>query len=149
MQRLNLGDTIKTIINKINSNFANCGGKHTVIFNGSAAIPSRAAGGSTTITLTADVTQFDGLIFQRADCDAVSFFIPPTVGQIYKIVSAQADFTQYMEGLNLYECNAEITGAREIKLSNNVYSGIKTSAAARYITGYTDTPMIKVIGVKY
>ena len=149
MQVIKLGDTVRTIIDKINSNFGKCGGKQQVIFDGSASIPSRAAGGSTTITLTADVTQFDGLIFQRADCNAVMFYITPTVGQVYKIVSAQADFTQYMEGLNLYECNAEITGAREIKLSNNVYSGIKTSAAARYITGYADTPLIKVIGVKY
>lgn len=146
MQTLKLGDTFKTIIDKINGNFGKCGGK--VIFDGSATIPSKASGGDITITLTEDVTQFDGLIFQRADCNAVSFYIPPTIGQIYKIVSAQADFTMYMEGLNLYECNAEITGAREIKLNNNVYSGIKTSAAARYITGFTDYPMIKIIGIK-
>ena len=145
MEILKLGDSLKTIVSKLNLNFGKCT-RQQIIFNGSEAIPSNASGEYITITTTADLTQFDGLIFQRADCNAATFYIPPTVGQIYKIVSTQADFTAYMAGLNMFECNAEIIGERTIKLSNNVYSGVTTNGTARYIKGYSDTPMIKVIG---
>lgn len=147
MEILKLGDSLKSIVSKINSNFGKCS-RQQIIFSGSATIPSNTSGEEITITTTADLTQFDGLIFQRADCNAVAFYIPPAIGTVYKIISGSADFTQVLSGLNLFECNAEITGERTIKLNNNVYSGVTTNGAGRYIKGYSDNPMIKIIGFK-
>lgn len=148
MELLKIGDTVRGIIGAINSNFLELSGKYKVVYSGSAAIPSNNSGNTNVITTTTDLTQFDGLIFQRADCNAVTFHIPPAVGTVYKIISGSADFSQGMTGLNLFECNAEITASNEITLSNNVYSGVTTSGAGRYIKGYTDNPMIKIIGFK-
>lgn len=148
MEFLKIGDTVRGIISAINANFSELSNKHKIVFSGSAAIPSNNSGNVNVITTTTDLTQFDGLIFQRADCNAVTFYIPPAVGVVYKIVSGSADFSQYMTGLNLFECNAEITASNKITLSNNVYSGVTTSGAGRYIKGYTDNPMIKIIGFK-
>lgn len=148
MEFLKIGDTVRGIFDTINGNFSELSNKRKIVFSGSAAIPSNNSGNVNVITTTTDLTKFDGLIFQRADCNAVTFFIPPAIGTVYKIVSGSADFSQLMTGLNLFECNAEITAANEITLSNNVYSGVKTNGAARYIAGYTDNPLIKVIGFK-
>ena len=115
-----------------NSNFLELSNKHKIVFSGSAEIPSNNSGDTNVITTTTDLTQFDGLIFQREDCNAVTFYIPPTIGTVYKIISGSADFSQGMTGLNLFECNAEITAANKITLSNNVYSGVTTAAAGRY-----------------
>lgn len=148
MELLKIGDTVRGIISAINSNFLELSSKYKIVYSGSANIPSNNSGNTNVITTTTDLTQFDGLIFQRADCNAVTFYIPPAVGTVYKIVSGSADFTQGMTGLNLFECNAEITASNKITLSNNVYSGVTTSGAGRYIKGYTDNPMIKIIGFK-
>lgn len=148
MNLLKVGDTVRGIIDAINSNFLELLNKRKVVYSGSAAIPSNNSKGVNVIATTTDLTQFDGLIFQREDCNAVTFFVPPNIGTVYKIVSGSADFSQLMTGLNLFECNAEITAANEITLSNNVYSGVTTNGTGRYVKGYTDNPLIKVIGFK-
>lgn len=151
MTKLKLGDGIKALISKINANFGEVEGKKVVLYDGSVNIPSVDSGGSVNITLSADCTKFDGLIFQRAECMADTSYIPPVVGLIYKPLSHMADYTYMFEGMNLFAMNAEIVNKTTIKLSGNAYSGINigsTPPAARYIDSFEDLPLLKVIGFK-
>ena len=152
MTILKLGQTLKNIINSINANFdelsMKSNVKYDVLFNGSATIPANANGTSNTITLTKSLTDYDGVIIQREDCGAWEYFGTLTVGTVLKPISTQANFSELMEGVNLFECNCEILSNNQLKLNNNVYTGATTSKTVRYITSYDETPLTKVIGIK-
>lgn len=152
MTILKLGQELKELIAAINSNFNELLGKPTlqykVLYTGSAAIPSNNSGETNTITLVDALNNYDGVIIQREDCGAWSYFGPLAIGTVLKPISTQADFTEMMAGLNLYECNCEILSNKQLKLSNNVYSGITTGKAARYIKTFVDVPITKIIGIK-
>lgn len=151
MTLLKLGQSIKNYIETINSNFLELVNKKsacfTVLFEGSCDIPSNGSGGHSTITLNNDITAFDGIIIQREDAGDWQRIQSITVGSKFKVMNCEADF-DYMEGCNLYLCNVEVVSATQLKVSNNVYSGVKTSAAGRYMTGFSERPITKIIGIK-
>lgn len=151
MTILKLGDSLRELIRKVNANFAETGRKETVLFDGAAVIPSADSGATVDITLTADCTQFDALIFQREGCMADTSYIKPAAGAIYKPLSHMADYTYMFEGMNLFAMNAEVVNGTTLRLSGNAYSGINIGAtppAARYLDGFEDLPLVKIIGVK-
>lgn len=151
MTVLKLGDGIKNLISKINRNFGEIDEKKVILYDGSINIPSVASGESVDITLSADCTQFDGLIFQRAECTAATSYIAPSVGLIYKPLSLMADYSYMFEGMNLFAMNAEVVNATTLRLSGNAFSGINIGSdppAARFIGWFEDLPLIKVIGFK-
>ena len=49
----------------------------------------------------------------------------------------------------MYMCNAEVLTSKSLKLNNNVYAGVKTSATARYMESFGDKPINKIIGIKF
>jgi hypothetical protein len=109
MTLLKMGESIKTFFTKLNANFTEIGGKlpqnYTgvkLIYNGSATIPAREDETSATITVTEDVTKFDGLIFVREDSDASVIIRTPSIGTVFKPVNQQADYTPMFEGMNLF-----------------------------------------------
>lgn len=144
-----LGTTIKNFIADLNANFAELASKspYTVLFEGSASIPSNSDGTNSTITLTADITQFDGIMIQREGSSCWEHFDTIAVGKKFKVMNCEADF-DYMEGCNLYMCNVEVISSTQVRVSNNVYAGIKTTAAGRYMTSFTERPITKIIGIK-
>lgn len=151
MTVLKIGDSLRELIRKVNANFGEAGGKQTVIFDGIAEIPSAESGTAVDITLTADCTQFDGLIFQREGCMADTSYIAPAVGVIYKPLSMMADYTYMFEGMNMFAMNVEVISGTTLRLSGNAYSGINIGAsppAARYLDGFEDLPLVKIIGFK-
>lgn len=151
MTILKLGNSLKEIIRKVNANFAEISEKHVVLFDGTATIPSVESGETADITLSADCTQFDGLIFQRAECMAAESYIAPAVGVIYKPLSTMADYTYMFEGMNLFAMNAEVISGTTLRLSGNAFSGINigsTTPSARYLDWFEDLPLVKVIGIK-
>lgn len=151
MELLKLGDSVKNIITKINGNFKEIKEKNVILYNGSINIPSAESGESVTITLLADCTKFDGLIFQRDECMSAISYIAPAVGVIYKPLSTMADYSYMFEGMNLFAMNAEVLSATKLKLSGNAFSGINigsTPPAARYLNWFEDLPLKKVIGFK-
>lgn len=154
MTVLKVGTTVKNFISAVNANFTELANKLTykpisykILFDGSAEIPSNSDGGTATITLNDSITNFDGIIIQREDTDAWQRIAPMTVGTVLKPLNTESDFGM-MEGCNLYLCNVEITNATTLTLSNNVYSGVKTSAGARYLSGFSDKPLTRIIGIK-
>ena len=156
MTLLKMGESIKTFFTKLNANFTEIGGKLPqnpagvkLIYDGSATIPAREDGTNATITVTDDVTQFDGLIFVREDSDASVIIRKPSIGTIFKPVNQQADYTPMFEGMNLFMCNAEIISATQIKLSGNVYSGVSTSGASKYYAWFEDRPLVQIYGIKF
>jgi hypothetical protein len=149
-----VGTTIKNFITGINANFAELSNKLThkpisykVLYSGSTTIPSNDSGNTATITLNDSITNFDGVIIQREGSSCWQTIETISVGSKFKVMNCEADF-EYMEGCNLYMCNAEVVSATQLKVNNNVYAGIKTSAAGRYLTSFTDRPITKVIGIK-
>lgn len=154
MNVLKLGMLLKDFITQLNANFTEISGKLTdnpvsmkVLFSGTANIPSASSDSYTDITLSEDMTGYDGLMFVREDTDTAVYMTTPTVGTVFKVVNKQADFG-YLSGMNLYGCNATVISSTVLRLNNNLYSGIKTTAAGRYMTGFEDTPLKKVIGIK-
>ena len=149
-----LGTTVKNFISGINANFTELSNKLTykpisykVLYEGSTAIPSNSSGDTATITLNDDITKFDGVMIQREGASCWQRIDSMSVGTVFKVMNCESDF-EYMEGCNLYMCNAEIISATQLRVSDNVYSGIKTTAAGRYMTGFTDRPITKIIGIK-
>ena len=156
MTILKIGESIKTFFTKLNANFSEIGGKLShnpvsvkLIYEGAAAIPAKEDETATTITVTADVTQFDGLIFIREDSDASVIIRKPSIGTIFKPVNQQADYTPMFEGMNLFMCNAEIISATQISLTGNVYSGVSTNGNAKYYEWFSDRPLEKIYGIKF
>lgn len=151
MTVLKLGESIKKIISNINANFAELGNKksvgYTVLFNGSVSIPSNESGGYSTINLSDNIAQFDGIIIQREGAGDWQRIQPISVGSKFKVINNEADF-DLMEGCNLYMCNVEVLSSTQLKVSNNVYAGIKTTAAGRYLTGFNERPITRIIGIK-
>lgn len=151
MTKIKIGQTVKEIIRIINANFKEIEDKkavsYTTLFDGSAEIPSKSSGTYSTITLNADITQFDGIIVQREDAGDWQRIQTISVGSKFKVLNCEADF-EFMEGCNLYLCNLEVISGTQLKATNNVYSGVKTSAAARYNTSFGDRPITKIIGIK-
>lgn len=151
MTVLKLGESIKKIISDINANFTELVNKpsvgYTVLFNGSAEIPSQSSGGYKTITLNGNITQFDGIIIQRETSSGWQSIENISVGSRFKVMNCEADF-EMVEGCNLYMCNVEVISATQVKAFNNVYAGVKTSASGRYMTNFSDRPITKIIGIK-
>lgn len=138
MTVLKLGMTIKNFIAGVNANFTELSNKLTykpisykVLYSGSAAIPSKDSGSTATITLNDSITNFDGIIIQREGSSCWQSIQSIAVGSKFKVMNCESDF-EMMEGCNLYMCNAEVKSATQLKISNNVYAGIKTNAAGRY-----------------
>lgn len=149
MTILKVGMTIKNFIAGINANFSEVGNvSYKVLYNGTANIPSKSSGNSTIITLTDDITKFDGVIIQRETSSAWQTIQSITVGTVFKVMNAESDF-EFVEGCNLYMCNAEVLTSESLKLNNNVYAGIKTTAAGRYMESFGDKPINKIIGIKF
>lgn len=152
MTTLKLGQTLKNIISAINNNFTELVNRsnvtYKILFDGSANIPSNSSGSTSTITLSDNPVNYDGIIIQREGTGAWQYFGDIAVGTVLKAVNSQGDFTLMMEGLNLYECNCEILSNNQMRLSNNVYSGVTTGKAARYINTFDEVPLTKVIGIK-
>lgn len=147
-----LGTTIKNFIDGLNANFSELSNKgnvsYKILYDGAAEIPSKSSDETNTITLNDDITKYNGVIIQRETTGAWQRFENLSVGTILKVMNTESDF-EYVEGCNLYMCNAEITATNQITLSNNVYSGVKTSAAGRYMESFGDMPLSKVIGIKF
>lgn len=152
MTTLKIGQCVKEIIKNINNNFTELFNrsnvKYKVLYNGSKEIPSHSSGSTVTISLNDNPANYDGIIIQREGTGAWEYFGSLAVGTVLKVVNPQGDFTEMMEGLNLYECNCEILSNKQMKLNNNVYSGISTSHMARYIDSFSEVPLTKVIGIK-
>lgn len=149
-----LGTTVKNFISGINANFTELASKLTykpisykVLYSGSTEIPSNSSGNTVTITLNDNITNFDGVMIQREGASCWERIDIISVGSKFKVMNCEADF-DLMEGCNLYMCNAEVVSGTQLKVSNNVYAGIKTTAAGRYLTSFTDRPITKVIGIK-
>ena len=144
-----LGTTVKNFITALNANFAELANTVTykTLFNGTASIPSNSDGTTATINLTDNITKFDGIIIQREGSSCWEHFDTMAVGKIFKVMNCEADFDM-MEGCNLYMCNVQIVSGTQLKVSNNVYSGIKTNASGRYLTSFTERPITKIIGIK-
>lgn len=149
-----LGTTVKNFIIGVNANFAELAGKLTykpisykVLYSGLAAVPSNDSGSTATITLNDSITKFDGVIIQREGSSCWQTIETISVGSKFKVMNCEADFDM-MEGCNLYMCNAEVISATQLKVNNNVYAGVKTSAAGRYLTSFTERPITKIIGIK-
>lgn len=150
MNLLKLGMTVKTFIDTLNANFSELSGgvKYAVLYDGTANIPSNDSGESVTVTLTDDITQYDGVIIQREGAGAWQRLQPITVGSVFKVISPEADF-EWMEGCNLYMCNVTVQTATQVKVNNNVYAGVRTTAAGRYLASFEDRPLQKIIGIKF
>ena len=154
MTVLKLGMTIKNIVKYINDNFTEISNKLTykpisykILYDGSTEIPSDSSGNTATITLTDNITNFNGVIIQREGSSGWQTIQTIAVGTKFKIMNCEADF-ELMEGCNLYMCNAEVISGTQLKVSHNVYAGVKTTAAGRYMNTFTDRPITKVIGIK-
>lgn len=154
MEILKLGISVKNFIAKLNSNFNEIMSKLTyspisykILFDNVCEIPSKSSGSHSTITLNDDITKFDGIIIQREGSSCWQSIETISIGSKFKVMNCESDF-DYTEGCNLYMCNVEVVSATQLKANNNVYSGIKTSAAARYMEGFSDRPITKVIGIK-
>lgn len=151
MTILKMGTSVKNFIKALNANFSELVNKkpvgYTVLFDGTGEIPSNSSGEYSTITLRDDITQFDGVIIQREGSSGWQSIQSIAIGSKFKVMCCEADF-DFMEGCNLYMCNAEVISATQLKLNNNVYAGIKTSAAGRYTTNFDERPVTKVIGIK-
>lgn len=154
MTVLKLGMTIKNLVAGINSNFTELSNKLTykpisykILYSGSADIPSKDSGDTATITLNDSITNFDGIIVQREGSSCWQSIQTISTGSVFKVMNCEADFDM-MEGCNLYLCNVTVVSGTQLRLSNNVYAGIKTNASGRYLTSFGDRPITKVIGIK-
>lgn len=157
MQTLKLGQSIKSIISKINANFTELNNRKTykVLYSGSVNIPTKDAGTTTTITLADDLSKYDGVIIQLGDCDAFQTFVSLSIGTVLKPVHNQFDMTADMAGWNMFGYNCEILSNKRLKLSGFIYSGSNYDKdpaldiyLLRYITRYSVYPLTKVIGIK-
>lgn len=157
MVTLKIGQTIKDIITKINANFTELDNRKNfkVLYDGSVEIPALADGTSTTITLSDDISNYDGVILQLDDCCTWQHFGALTTGKVLKAVHNQFDMTAEMSGWNMFGYNCEVLSNRQLKLSGFIYSGSSFEKNAyldtydlRYFDQYSVYPLKKVIGVK-
>ena len=158
MQTLKLGQSIKNILKSINANFTELNDRksYKVLYNSSVNIPAKNDGTSTTITLTDNPSNYDGIILQLDDCSAFEYFGPLTVGKVLKPVHNQFDMTESMAGWNMFGYNCEILSNKKLKLSGFIYSGSPYDKdpnldiyLLRYNEKYSVYPLKKVIGIKF
>lgn len=158
MQTIKLGQSIKNILKVINTNFTELKNRksYKVLYNSSANIPAKNDGTSTTITLTDNLSNYDGIILQLDDCSAFEYFGPLTVGKVLKPVHNQFDMTAEMSGWNMFGYNCEILSNKRLKLSGFIFSGSpydKDPALDIYLLRYNDRYSVKqlkkVIGIKF
>lgn len=158
MKTLKLGQTVKSILATINSNFTELNNRksYKVLYNSSVNIPAKNNGTSTTITLTDNPSNYDGIILQLDDCSAYEYFGPLTTGKVLKPVHNQFDMTAEMAGWNMFGYNCEILSNKRLKLSGFIFSGSpydKDPALDIYLLRYNDRysvkPLKKVIGIKF
>lgn len=147
-----MGTNLKNFITSLNANFSELLNRSNIyyktLYSGSAGIPSKDSGNTSTITLSDNITNYDGVIIQREGSSCWQTVQTISVNTVFKVMNCESDF-EFMEGCNLYMCNAKVTSSNKLQLSNNVYAGIKTTAAGRYLTSFTDRPITKVIGIKF
>lgn len=119
MQTLKLGQSIKAIIAAINGNFTELNNRKTykVLYSGSVAIPNKDAGTSTTITLTDNPANYDGIIIQLDDCGAFEYFGPLTTGKVLKPVHNQFDMTAEKTKLSNIAANAQVNVIETVKVN--------------------------------
>lgn len=158
MTILKLGQTIKDLIKNINANFAELNAKknYVVLYDGSVDIPSLDNGTSSTITLSDNPANYDGIILQLDDCSAYEYFGDLSIGKILKPIHNQMDFTDVMKGWNMFGYNCEILSNNRLKLDKFVYSGSNFELheyleinELRYLTQYSVYPLTKIIGIKF
>lgn len=158
MQTLKLGQSVKAILSAINANFTELNNRksYKVLYNSSVDIPSKDDGTSTTITLSDNLANYDGVILQLDDCSAYEFFGPLAVGTVLKPVHNQFDMTAAMAGWNMFGYNCEILSNNKLKLSGFIYSGSNYDKdpnldiyLLRYMDKYSVYPLKKVIGIKF
>lgn len=158
MQTLKLGQPVRDIIKKINANFTELNNRksYKVLYSGSVNIPSKSDGTSTTITLSDNLANYDGLILQLDDCDAFQYFGSLAVGKVLKPVHNQFDMTAEMAGWNMFGYNCEILSNKKLKLSGFIFSGSNFDKdpnldiyLLRYNARYSVKPLTKVIGIKF
>jgi hypothetical protein len=158
MQTLKLGQSIKNILAAINGNFTELNNRKTykVLYNGSTTIPAKQDGTTTTITLTDNPANYDGLILQLDDCSAFEYFGSLAAGKILKPIHNQFDMTAAMAGWNMFGYNCEILSNKRLKLSGFIYSGSPYDKdpnldiyLLRYNEKYSVKPLTKVIGIKF
>ena len=157
MTILKVGQTIKDIIKNINLNFSELDGRKSfkVLYDGSVDIPAKADGTSTTITLTDDLSNYDGVILQLDDCCTWQHFGDLSVGKVLKAVHNQFDMTAAMSGWNMFGYNCEVMNNKKLKLSGFIFSGSTFEKnqyldmyELRYMDTYSVYPLKKVIGIK-
>lgn len=157
MTKLKIGQTIKDIIKAINGNFSELDARksYTLLFDGSATIPAKADGTSTTITLSDDLSNYDGVILQLDDCCTWMHFGDLSTGKVLKAIHNQFDMTAEMSGWNMFGYNCEVLSNKRLKLSGFIYSGSSFDKneymdmyELRYFDTYSVYPLKKVIGIK-
>lgn len=158
MQTLKLGQPVRDIIKKINANFTELNNRKTykVLYSGSITIPDKSGGKSTTITLSDNPSNYDGIILQLDDCNAFQYFGSLGAGKVLKPVHNQFDMTEEMAGWNMFGYNCEILSNKRLKLSGFIYSGSSFDKdpaldiyLLRYMSTYSVKPLTKVIGIKF
>ena len=157
MYNLKLGQSIRDIISKINSNFTELNNRksYKVLYSGSTEIPCKSDGTNTIITLSDNLSNYDGVIIQLEGCDAWQSFETLSVGKVLKPVHNQFDMTEAMSGWNMFGYNCEIMSNKRIKLSGFIFSGSNYDKdpnldiyLLRYMEQYSVYPLTKVIGIK-
>lgn len=158
MQTFKLGQSVKAILKGINANFAELNNRKTykVLYDSSVNIPAKNDGTSTTITLTDNPANYDGIILQLDDCSAYEYFGPLIAGKVLKPVHNQFDMTAEMAGWNMFGYNCEILSNKRLKLSGFIFSGSPYDkdpaldiCLLRYNDRYSVKPLKKVIGIKF
>lgn len=157
MTILKLGQSLKELIKGINNNFSELDSRKTfkVLYDGSVDIPSKSSGNTATITLTDDITKYDGVILQLDDCCTWQHFGTLSVGKVLKAIHNQFDMTAAMAGWNMFGYNCEIVSNTSLRLSGFIYSGSNFEKDTyldiyklRYLDNYSVYPLKKVIGIK-
>ena len=157
MTKLKIGQTIKDIFKIINGNFTELDQRKSfeVLYDGSVDIPTKADGTSVTITLTEDLSNYDGVILQLEDCCAWMHFGDLSAGKVLKAIHNQFDMTAEMNGWNMFGYNCEVLSNKQLKLSGFIHSGSNFDKneylvlyELRYLDTYSVYPLKKVIGVK-
>lgn len=159
MTILKVGQTVKNIIKAINDNFAELNSKpnmqYKVLWSGSQDIPSKNDGGTTVITLSDDIRNYDGIILQLEGCNAWNYFGNLSAGNSLGPIHQQIGTTTGMDGWNVFGYKCEILSNTSLKVSNFVFTGSTLDLheyldiyTTRYLASYSVYPLVKVIGIK-
>lgn len=160
MTILKIGQTVKSIIAAINSNFTELSKKpnlqYKVLWSGSKDIPAKSDGTTTTIALSDSLANYKGLILQLENCNAWTYFGDLTIGTSLGPISQESGTSQAMEGWNVFGFKCEIVSNTSLKLSNFIFTGSTLNLnemleiyTTRYLDKYSVYPLVKVIGIKF